>query len=70
MALTEDRLPPQNLEAERSTLGSLLIDPDGLLKVAELLKPEDFYRRAHQLIFTAISELYARDEPEKNSETE
>jgi len=63
VALTEDRLPPQNLEAERSTLGSLLIDPDGLLKVAELLKPEDFYRRAHQLIFTAISELYARDEP-------
>ena len=62
MALTEDRLPPQNLEAERSTLGSLLIDPDGLLKVAELLKPEDFYRRAHQLIFTAISELYNRDE--------
>ncbi len=63
MALTEDRLPPQSLEAERTTLGSLLIDPEGLIRVADFLAPPDFYRRSHQLVFTAIRELYARDEP-------
>ena len=61
--MTEDRLPPQNIEAERTTLGSLLIDPEGLVRIADSLKPQDFYRRPHQLIFTAISDLYARSEP-------
>ncbi len=61
--MTEDRLPPQNIEAERTTLGSLLIDPEGLVRIADSLKPQDFYRRPHQLIFTAISDLYARNEP-------
>ena len=61
--MTEDRLPPQNIEAERSALGSLLIDPEGLVRIADELNPEDFYRRAHQLTFSAIRDLYARDEP-------
>jgi len=46
-----DRLPPQNIEAEQSVLGSLLIDPDAIIKVGDFLKAEDFYREAHQLIF-------------------
>ena len=42
-----DRLPPQSIEAEQSVLGALLIDRDAVIEVAELLRPEDFYRSHH-----------------------
>ena len=42
-----DRLPPQSLEAEQSVLGSILIDPEAILKVADFLHPPDFYRQAN-----------------------
>jgi replicative DNA helicase len=58
-----DRLPPQNIEAEQSVLGSLLIDPDGIIKVGSFLKAEDFYREAHQLIYQAIAALHERRLP-------
>src|SRR3990170_3184959 len=58
-----DRLPPQNLEAERSVLGSLLIDPEGYVKVAGSLRTEDFYRTSHRLVFEAIQTLGNRREP-------
>ncbi|MBV5326630.1 MAG: replicative DNA helicase, partial [Chlorobium sp.] len=41
------RLPPQNIEAEMSVLGGILLDNDALWKVTELLSPEDFYREPH-----------------------
>ena len=41
-----DRLPPQSLEAEQSVLGAILIDHDAVIEVAEILRPEDFYRQA------------------------
>ena len=56
-------LPPQSLEAEESILSAILIDNDTLLDVLEILSPEDFYRSAHQKIFSAISELFSRNEP-------
>lgn len=56
-------LPPQNLEAEESILSAILVDNDTLLEVLEVLSPEDFYRSAHQKIFTAISELFSKNEP-------
>ncbi len=58
-----DRLPPQNIEAEQSVLGSLLIDPDAIIRVITILRPEDFYRETHQLIYAAILDLHERRMP-------
>jgi replicative DNA helicase len=58
-----DRLPPQNLEAEQSVLGSLRIDRDAIIQVAPILKHDDFYQPSHGTIYQAITELYARQEP-------
>ncbi len=59
----EIRLPPQNIEAENSVLGALLIDKDAIVKVAEFLKAEHFYKEANAQIFTAILSLYEKREP-------
>jgi replicative DNA helicase len=58
-----DRLPPHNLEAEQSVLGSLLIDRDAVIRIASYVKPSDFYRAAHGLIYEAILTLYNKREP-------
>ena len=58
-----ERLPPQNIEAERSVLGSLLIDPEGYTKVSGALRPEDFYRHSHKRLYQAIQSLGERSEP-------
>ncbi len=58
-----ERLPPQNIEAEQAVLGSMLIDPEAIERVAQFLQPEDFYREAHQHIFKASLTLYERREP-------
>lgn len=58
-----DRIPPQNLEAEQSTLGSMMVDRQAIEKAAEILSPEDFYRDAHQMIYDALWSLAERDEP-------
>ena len=52
------RIPPQNLEAERAVLGSILISEEALNEVVELIKPEDFYDRRHSAIFNAVVELF------------
>ena len=54
-----NRVPPQNLDAERSLLGSLLIDPSALAKVGGKVKPDDFYREQHRAIYGAIVGLVA-----------
>ncbi len=53
-----DRLPPQNLEAEASVLGGLMLDRNAIIKIADVLSPEDFYDRRHQLVFETMLELY------------
>jgi len=58
-----EKLPPQNLEAEQSILGSLLIDKDAIIKIADIVKPEDFYKDIHKIIFEAMLELYEKKEP-------
>jgi len=58
-----DRLPPQSIEAEQSVLGALLIDRDAVIEVAEVLRPEDFYRNHHGTVYGAILQLYERREP-------
>lgn len=58
-----EKIPPQSLEAEMSLLGSLLIDKDAILKIADLVRVEDFYKPAHATIFESILELFAKNEP-------
>jgi replicative DNA helicase len=58
-----ERIPPQNLEAEMSLLGALLIDKDAMLKVADEIDESDFYKNAHGLIYQVILELYSKNEP-------
>lgn len=57
------RIPPHNLEAEMSVLGSLMLDKDAIIKIADLLKPGDFYKEAHNTIYEVILDLYERREP-------
>jgi replicative DNA helicase len=57
------RVPPQNIEAEQSTLGSMMIEKTALEKGLEILRGEDFYRPAHQEIYDALAALAERDEP-------
>ena len=52
------RIPPHNLEAERSTLGAAMLSKDALMDVSEEVKPEDFYNESNKEIFEAIMELY------------
>ena len=56
-------VPPQSLEAEESILSAILVDNDTLPEILEILSPKDFYRSSHQKIFTAITELFSRDDP-------
>ena len=58
-----NRLPPQDIEAEQSVLGSLFIDKDAINKVADVIGPEDFYRKVHEIIFGAVLDLYKKNEP-------
>ncbi len=56
-------LPPANPEAEQSVLGAILVRPEVMDRVADLLTPKDFYRQAHSRIYQAIFDLYNRHEP-------
>lgn len=58
-----DRVPPQNLEAEQSILGSLMLDPEAWDQVSDLIEPQDFYKNGHQVLFKAIKELITRSLP-------
>lgn len=57
-----DRVPPQNVEAEQSVLGALMIEREAISKVSEFLKAADFYREAHRVIFDTIQQLNARND--------
>ena len=59
----EEKLPPQNIEAEGSVLGALIIDNNAIIKIADILYPEDFYLPKHRQIFEAILDLYKKNEP-------
>lgn len=57
-----DRVPPQNVEAEQAVLGAMMIEREAISKVSEVIRPEDFYREAHRLIFNAMMELFNKNE--------
>ncbi|HXC61863.1 MAG TPA: DnaB-like helicase N-terminal domain-containing protein, partial [Nitrospiria bacterium] len=60
--LSLQKLPPQNLEAEQSVLGAILLDNPALNKALEILAPDDFYKDAHRRIFSAVLDLNERNE--------
>jgi len=62
--MAESKLPPHDIEAEEAVIGSLLIDPEAILKVAAFLKPEDFFDETNQAIYQACLSLYQRPENE------
>lgn len=59
----KDFTPPHNLEAEQACLGSLLIDKDAIIKVADVIDSDDFYSDKHRMIYEAMMELYTQREP-------
>lgn len=58
-----EKIPPHSDDAEKSVLGSILLDKDALYEVLEILKPEDFYSEMHKEIYTAVIELYKKNQP-------
>ncbi|WP_447004932.1 replicative DNA helicase [Saccharothrix isguenensis] len=58
-----ERQPPQDLAAEQSVLGGMLLSKDAIADVVEVLAPNDFYRPAHQAVYDCILDLYGRGEP-------
>ena len=58
-----DRTPPQDLAAEQSVLGAMLLSKDAIGEVTEVLKGRDFYRPAHEYIYDAVMDLYGSGEP-------
>ena len=58
-----EKIPPQNIEMEQSLLGCLLIDKDAIIKIADFISADDFYKDAHRFIFENMKELYEKREP-------
>lgn len=61
--MSDKRLPPQNLDAEKSLLGAILISEESLPDITEIVKADDFYDTRHQLIYEAMWNLYERHKP-------
>jgi replicative DNA helicase len=63
MESSSPKIPPQNIEAEQSVLGGILIENGAINRVMEILAPDDFYRDGHRKIYGALIDLSDRDEP-------
>lgn len=61
--LNMDKFPPHSIEAEQAVLGGLLVNGEAITRVSDLLEPDYFYRRSHQLIYAAMLDLFERSEP-------
>jgi replicative DNA helicase len=61
--LSDDRLPPQNIEAEESILGGILLDPEAITRVIDILRPEGFYLKNHEDIYRAALTLHQQGKP-------
>lgn len=61
--VTNAAIPPQNTEAEASLLGAILIDSDAIVKVADIVRPQDFYDERHARIYEATIQLYEKHSP-------
>ena len=59
----QSKIPPQNLEAEQSVVGGILLENEAISKVLETLIPDDFYRESHRKTFNSMIELFEKSEP-------
>ncbi len=57
------RTPPHSINAERTVLGALMLDKDAVIKVADMIKIDDFYKNAHNIIYEAMLSLYEQNDP-------
>lgn len=57
------RIPPNNIDAEKSVLGAVLVSPDTLMDVVDLIRKDDFYRKDHAMIFEAMMDLFNKNQP-------
>jgi len=60
--MIEERLPPHDIEAEEAVIGSLIVDPDAIFKIATFLVPEDFFDETNQVIYRACLSVHQRNE--------
>lgn len=63
MEPSASRLPPQNVEAEISVLGCLMLDKDAIVKIADIISADDFYDPKHRQIYETVTELYSKNSP-------
>ena len=63
MGISNHKIPPQNIEAEQSVLGSILLENEAISSVLETLIAEEFYRESHRRIFLSMIELFEKNEP-------
>ena len=63
LSMPVEKITPQNIEAEQSLLGSLLIDKDAIIRVADIITPDDFYKDSHKIIYEAALDLFGKHEP-------
>ncbi|HYS09752.1 MAG TPA: replicative DNA helicase [Myxococcales bacterium] len=63
VALPHGRVPPHNLDAEKSLLGGILLDSQAFAEVVEIVRPEEFYRDGHRKVFEAMSALFGKGQP-------
>jgi replicative DNA helicase len=61
--IAADRLPPQNIEAEQSVLGAIILDNESFPKVIDIINPEDFYKDSHRRLYNAMLGLFDKNEP-------
>jgi replicative DNA helicase len=61
--LRPERVPPQNVEAEQSVLGAMMLSAEAIADAVEILHPDDFYRSAHRTIYEVLRAIYARGDP-------
>lgn len=62
-SLNAGRVPPQNVDAEQSILGAILIDPEAIIKITDSLSPDDFYREDHHIIYEHMLKLFEKRKP-------
>src|SRR3989344_2999994 len=58
-----EKKPPQNIEAEQSLLGCLMLDKNAIVKIVDFIRPEDFYKESHKEIYQAMMDLFEKMEP-------
>src|SRR3989344_3367109 len=63
MADTSPRIPPQNTEAERALLGSIMLKPDGIHEVTDLISPDSFYTEKNRVVYRAMVDLATAGSP-------